>query len=357
VLVPLALLLLVVVAVAVLAGVRHVIGDGAVLAALPAAAAVGGVVVVLAVVVTVGLARNGEPDPEQAPDEPPAVAAPTGAAPLRPTTLELVAVGEDRLPPVPTAVGALVDGGTMVVRVVGLEPGSRATVHQCPAGSVRAAACRPGLPFTVGDDQRATVLVDLEDRFEGGGDVVDCARTDCSVVVFGTSRLEVLTIFGRPAPPAVTVEVDPNALAPGGTLAAAAEHLPPGAEASFAVCRPGGHTSADCAEPTPAVTVGADGRAAAPVTVRAGRCPRGARCAIAVIVEGGGPRAYAPLRLIGRGGVAYEDARLAAGLGAAGLFLLIALVLVRRTDWTPVEGDPFAGVTIPEDPFADAGER
>ena len=28
-------------------------------------------------------------------------------------------------------------------------------------------------------------------------------------------------------------------------------------------------------------------------------------------------------------------------------------VLLRRTDWTPVGGDPFAGVEIPRDPFAD----
>jgi hypothetical protein len=74
---------------------------------------------------------------------------------------------------------------------------------------------------------------------------------------------------------------------------------------------------------------------------------------VAVVVDGGAPRAYAPLRIIGRSGVAYDDPRLRAGLVVAALLVGIALVLLRRTDWTPVGGDPFAGVEIPRDPFAD----
>jgi len=89
------------------------------------------------------------------------------------------------------------------------------------------------------------------------------------------------------------------------------------------------------------------------VTISAGRCPRGASCAIAVVVGDGGPRAFAPLRLIGRAGATYEQGRLRTGLVMAGLLLLVALWLLRRTDWTPVDGDPFAGVVIPDDPFAD----
>jgi hypothetical protein len=72
-----------------------------------------------------------------------------------------------------------------------------------------------------------------------------------------------------------------------------------------------------------------------------------------VTTDGSGPLALTRLRLIGRGGAGYDDERLRAGLVAAGLLLAGAVVLLRRTDWTPVEGDPFEGVIIPADPFAD----
>jgi hypothetical protein len=159
-------------------------------------------------------------------------------------------------------------------------------------------------------------------------------------------------VFDRPAPPPPTIRADPVALPPGGALTAVATGLPAGAEAAFVVCRPGGDGDADCGPPTERVRVDREGRATAPVTVNPGRCPRGTTCAVAVVVEDGGPRAFAHLRLLGRSGATYDDARLAIGLAIAGLLLLAALVLWRTTDWTPVGGDPFAGVVVPEDPFA-----
>jgi hypothetical protein len=361
VLASLSFIALLVVAGIALSGAHRVLDDGAVRVAGVAAVAGVGVLVVLAVV-AVGLGGRAA-GPDDGDDDPPANQeeaadddAP-GAAPLRQPSVALRAVGPHGLPPVPGAVGDLRDGGSLVLRVDGLDAGSVATVHQCPAGTLAARSCRPGLPFTVGDDRRSTVLVDLEDRFDVDGETVDCIRVDCSIVVFGTSRLEVLTVFGRPAPPSVTIAVDPGTLPPGGTLTVMAEHLRAGSETSFVVCRPDGDRSADCGEPTRAVVAGVDGRVRGAVTVGSGRCPRGARCAIGVIVDGSGPRAYAPLHLIGRGGVAYDDARLVTGMALGGVLLLVALVLLRRTDWTPVEGDPFAGVTLPDDPFADVVDR
>jgi hypothetical protein len=110
----------------------------------------------------------------------------------------------------------------------------------------------------------------------------------------------------------------------------------------------------DCGLATVPVLAGADGVASAQVTVTPGRCPRGATCGVAVAVEGGGPRAYAPVDLLGRAGASYEDRRLRIGLLVAAALAVIALVLLRRTDWTPVEGDPFAHVHLPDDPFDDA---
>jgi hypothetical protein len=49
----------------------------------------------------------------------------------------------------------------------------------------------------------------------------------------------------------------------------------------------------------------------------------------------------------------YDEQRVAIGFGIAGLLLAVAVVLLRVTDWTPVGGDPFAGIEVPEDPFAD----
>ena len=359
----LAFLALLLVAGVVLAGARTVLDDGAVRVA--GVAALGGVgVVVLLAALAAGVGVDGRSATDDADgDDGPATEetavddGTAGHAPLRQAGAVLLAVGALGLPPVPGALGDLDDGDPLVLRVNGLLPGSTATVHQCVAGARLARSCRPGLPFTVNDDQRSTVLVDLQVRFEGAGETVDCRRVDCSVVVFGTSRLELLTFFGQPAPQPVTVAVDPATLPPGGTLTATAEHLRPGSQASFVVCRPAGDRSADCGDPTRAGLVGPDGLVRGSVTVGSGRCPRGAQCAVAVMVDGGGPRAYAPLRLIGRGGVAYDDTRLAAGVGAASLLLLAAFALLHRTDWTPVVGDPFAGVTLPEDPFAEVDDR
>lgn len=279
----------------------------------------------------------------------------TGGVPLRPVTIGLVASPEHQLPRVPVAVGGLADGTVVVVGVSGLDPGSRGSVHQCPSGALVARACRAGLPLSADGNGKAVVLVDLEDRFEvAGARPVDCTNaTGCSIVLFGSSRLEAVTVFGQTAPRPVTIEAEPARVPPGGTTLATARGLPPGGRTSFVVCRPAGRGEADCGAPISAGMADGAGEATAQVTVGAGRCPRGARCALAVVVGDGAPRAFAPLRLIGRSGASYEQWRLRAGLVVAGLLLLVALWLLRRTDWTPVDGDPFAGVTLPEDPFAD----
>lgn len=282
----------------------------------------------------------------------------TGGAQLRTPAIRLVATPEGRLPQVPPLVGNVADGTVLVVGVAGLDPASRMSVHQCPSGSHMPGGCRAGLPVSADENGSAVVLVDLEDRFEvAGAAPVDCADdAGCSIVVFGSTRLEVITVFGRPAPPPIRIEASPARVAPGGTVVATATGVPAGASTSFVVCRPAGGGEADCGDPVPAGRTDGAGQATAQVTVGAGRCPRGASCAIAVVIDDGGPRAFANVVLIGRSGAAYEDGRLRAGLGAAAILALVALWLLRRTDWTPVEGDPFAGVTIPEDPFAEDAE-
>lgn len=325
--------------------------------------AVTGVVVLLLVVGLVGalagLGVDTDEEPPSRTSEPAARVDPPGPAPLRRPTVYLTATPSDSLPPVPRAVGDLEDGTVLVLGVSGLEPGSRGTVHQCPTGAIDSDDCRPGLPVTMSDEGGASLLVDLEERFDVGlrdPEEVECTGAECSIVVFGSSRLEIVTVFGGPAPPAVAVVADPARVPPGGTLTATAVNLPAGARASFVVCRPDGQRAADCGSPTDPVVVDDEGGAVAEVTVGAGRCPRGARCAVAVIIDDGGPRAYAPLALIGRAGAAYDDARVRVGLAVAVVLLVGALVLLRRTDWTPVGGDPFAGVELRTDPFGDEAD-
>jgi Neocarzinostatin family len=348
-------LVIVVSALALVAGVARLGDDDG---AARVVVAVTGVVVLALVAVgaMAGLGVDTDAEPPSPTNEPaPRVDAP-GPAPLLQPTVRLTATPSESLPPVPRAVGDLEDGTVVVLGLAGLEPGSMATVHQCPTGAVDSDDCRPGLPVTTSDQGGATVLVDLEERFDVAfpdSSEVECIDAECSIVVFGSSRLEIVTVFGEPAPPAVAVVADPTSVPPGGTLTATAVNLPSGARASFVVCRPDGDGTADCGSRTDAVVVDDEGRAAAEVTIGAGRCPRGADCAIAVVIDDGGPRAYAPLALIGRAGAAYDDARVRVGLAVAVVLLVGALVLLRRTDWTPVGGDPFAGVELPADPFGD----
>ncbi len=364
---------MVVVAVAVVLGALVLLGmvaaasgegtsGGGATRALAVGAGVVVLLVVLAVVVGgVGLdMRSSSPSEDAAPEEgtPPVSTVPVGPPPLRQPTINLVAGLEDELPLVPGVVGDLAEGEVVVLGVAGLDPGSAATVHQCPTGAARPSACRAGVPLSADDGGRAVVLVDLQDRLAvGGADEVPCVgarTTGCSIVVFGSARLEVVTVFGAAAPPPIGVSADPPAVPPGGTTQVMATGLPRGARASFAICRPGGRGEADCGAETATVAVDDTGRAMGTITVPAGRCPRGGTCGIAVLVgDDGGPQAFASLLLIGRAGPGYDHGRLRLGLGAAAALLLIAVGLLRRTDWTAVEGDPFAGVTIPDDPFAE----
>jgi hypothetical protein len=336
-------------AVLVVAALRLALGRG-VASVVVVAGAIG---VLLLLAVSLGGVDQGGSERADPIDSPIEEAPGSGPAPLRPAQARLAATSPDALPPVPRAVGDLEPGAVLVVRVSGLDERSTATVHQCRAGEPEASRCRAGMVVNVNERGTATVLVDLEPEFEVGlgTDVVDCGLEACSLVVFGSSRLELVTVFGRPAPPPARLEADPSALPPGARLTATATGLEPGTRAAFVVCRPGGEADADCGAPTDHQRVGRDGRVSGEVPVTPGRCPRGETCAVAVVVGDGGPLAFTRLELLGRSGVTYDRTRLAVGLGVAAVLLLVALRLLRHTDWTPVEGDPFAGVEIPEDPF------
>jgi hypothetical protein len=334
----------------VVVAVRTALDDGPMRAVVTVAA------VTLTALLVVGALGTGLPgsgsSEEEAADPAPTTTAPARATPLLDVDVELAARAPDQLPAIAPVLGALADGDSVVIAASGLDELTRATVHQCPAGAAVPAECREGLSVTVSEHQRLTVLVDLVERFGIGSSSVDCTVEDCSVVIFGSERLELRTVFGREAPPPVEVSAEPAALPPGSDVTARATGLPPRAEVTFSVCRPDGNGGADCGASS-RVQSTADGTALAELEVSAGRCGRGEVCAVAVEAGDSGALAYRHLHLIGRGGASYDDDRVALGLLAAAVLLGIALLVLRRTDWTPVEGDPFAGVVLPEDPFAE----
>lgn len=334
----------------VLAAVRAALDDGPVRTVVTAAAGV--VMVLLVVAVIGGGVTDRRASEEEVADPVPTTTVPVGGTPLRDPDVELAAREPDQLPAVAPVLGDLSDGDTVVIAASGLDSFTRATVHQCPTGATVPGLCRVGLPVTVSEHERLTVLVDLVERFGVGSRSVDCEIDDCSVVIFGSSRLELRTVFGREAPPRVEVSADPAAVPPGSDVTARATGLPPRAEVSFSICRPDGDGGADCGARS-RVRSTAGGAAEVELEVGAGRCGRGEVCAVAVAVGESGALAYRHLHLIGRGGAAYNDDRVALGLIAAAVLLGLALLLLRRTDWTPVEGDPFAGVVLPADPFAE----
>ena len=208
-----------------------------------------------------------------------------------------------------------------MVGVAGLEPGSRG--HGAPVPDRGIGPERlpggSGVPRgSAGESVGARGPRGGRSRWRGGDDV-DCTRDDCSVVVFG---------YVAPRGPD---RVRRACAAPGDAgrrprRGASGRHphrrrptsfrrdpRPPSPSAD-----PTARLPSTAEPPTPGVSADPDGRASASLTVAAGRCPRGSTCAVAVVVDGGEPRAYAPLRIIGRSGVAYDDPRLRAGLGGRG---------------------------------------
>jgi hypothetical protein len=79
--------------------------------------------------------------------------------------------------------------------------------------------------------------------------------------------------------------------------------------------------------------------------VGTGECRRGRPCAIGVL---GGSQwaAVARLALAGTAGADPPRNRVVTGWVVAAAASVAGVVLVRRTDWAPAGGDPFAGISV-----------
>lgn len=312
-----------------------------------------GALVVLTVVSVAGVALIGVDEDE--------ASTPQTAVPVRAVDVVLEPPGDDPFPDPEVPIAGLVDGDTLLVRL----PDQRGqSVHQCPADRVRPAACARGIPAGGDGTSRGgpVVLVELTEVIATPAGAVDCTEQACVLAALGPDGRPTVTralAFGE-ALTSAQVLVQTTPVAPGEEVTVRLRDLPPGAQGEVTLCVPG-RDGADpaCGAPAPRVPFEADRSGAAtvqltveagPVGGGAGRCERRSPCAIGV-VGAPVPTRYAPVRFTAPPGPDVPVERTGAGLAAAALLAAAAVLVVRRTDWNPPGGDPFAGVTLGGDPF------
>lgn len=279
----------------------------------------------------------------------------TGIEPrVRPPDV-VIALPEDpfeALPP-PVALQGLEDGD---VRMVEIAFDGAVTLHQCRAGSVTADRCAAGV-VALAVDRSPGALVELRTGIHTPAGRVDCTATSCVLAAFDGPELllEVPLVFGGPSPPPPRATVTPpSGVRAGQDVIVTVGGLAPGAAGRVAFCTAAeGATTARCRDDAAAELsppLGPRGEATA--TVRVGSCPRTDRCAVRVAISGA-PPAYAELDFASPPGPDLGRGQLAGGLAAAGALFVAAMVLIRRTDWTNPDGDPFTGIDVShDDPFA-----
>ena len=288
--------------------------------------------------------------PSNEPSAPRPSARPAGRGP----TVHLRAAGdldEGSFPPPDRTVGELDPSTVLTVVVTGFPEFATARASQCVHGG--RVICRNSIAVQFDVDGTATFqyLVDDDPVGTGSSGACGAAAAPCSIVVQdvdGDARAEIGTVFGGPAPTPGRLTVSPRTdLREGQAVHVRATGQRPGAEVEIVVCAAPARTGASrCGAPGPAVTtvVDADGNASATLRIDEGPvgtervfCRREQRCAVVVRSDSAVVRtALVPIGFAEPPGAVYDDWRLALGLGCAGLLLLAATWLVRRTDWAPV---------------------
>jgi hypothetical protein len=280
-----------------------------------------------------------------------AVALVGGGAPLDAPDLELGATRAGDLPGTTVTIGDLADGDVLLIDVTGFAPRSDAMALQC-AWTGAARACESVLPVALDGRGHARFLVRLRDEVAGTS-CREATRACVLVVSAGEVRAIAVTFFGGPARPLPELTVDDAAAARGSEVTATLEHLPPSASAAVALCSPG-EGAPSCGPTLANLRADATGSATVSLTVGEG-CAREQPCGLALVLAGDTePVASTPFAVVGRSvALRYDTARLRIGVLAAVAFAFAAVLLLWRTDWTPVIADPFAGIELPDDPFAE----
>lgn len=278
------------------------------------------------------------------------------ARPVRPADVVLTPPEERAaFPAPPPAISGLAPRDVVMVEALVGRQGD-VLAAQCELGALR---CAPGIIVRPDDEGVVRALVPLERTIRFAGGSVDCAERRCGLVIGGDHVIySVPLIFGaRAATP--TLEVSGGrALRHGGEVLVTLRDFPPGPVTVTLCAPPGPIDPGACGAPAPEVVVDvpSTGRARVRYLARVGAvgssgatCRAGAACAVATPGVAAAPAEITFSRL------AHADPpgrRVATGLGVAAVLLLAAGWVLRRTDWTPTEGDPFVGVVL-SDPFDD----
>ena len=248
----------------------------------------------------------------------------------------------DRLPP----------NGVVAVHVSGFDAYARAIAEQCLTGAFRSCANQISVQFDEDGEAQFQYLID-DDFYPSvapaGGCRANAGR--CTIVVRsvdGNARSEIQTIFLDSVAPPGRIEVAPSSglSLDGEMVVVRVRDFPPGVNVQAMLCAVPSATGDRCGAPgaVGAIEVGPDGTGETHLFIAPGivgadraRCFRGDRCGVSVFSESVFARAaVVPISFEGPIGARYSTARLMLWLGLALLFIAIAAVLLRRTDWSAV---------------------
>jgi hypothetical protein len=288
----------------------------------------------------------------------------TEASALEPTRREVEAGVRDVVVIAPTAdqffTPPVVDdiNGRVVLSVhaFGFEPLVGGHVEQCVLTRGRVTRCGNSFPVQFTENGTARFQYLVGDRYRDPAATAPiCApgTTSCVVLVTdGDVTAVVQTVFGAPMPEQrVTFAPAPNDLVSGERVHVAMTGFTPGTRVRVALCAaPAIIGTSRCGAPGPVThaLVAADGTATARLAMREGSvgtdhvaCGRDTPCALVVNADAGVPVVPAvDVTFLSGPGAAYDATQVALGLTVAAMFLALAVLLARTTDWRkPSEAD------------------
>lgn len=224
---------------------------------------------------------------------------------------------EDSTLPGSSVVGDLRDGEVVELTVQNATGHATGHVRQCVRTQERLAPCWNPFPVQFDSDGAARVQYQLDAR--------ECpTEVGCVIAVdVDGTRTVAHTIFGAPAPPPPHVELSPpGPYVEGDLVTVVVSNVAPLLAVGISYCDP------RCADRT---SVAADDLGHATTTVQVGgRCPC---CGIAVLA--GVTETFVTLRFAPTPTPHYHPTRLAGGLAAAAVLLILAWLIIVTTDWRP----------------------
>ena len=241
------------------------------------------------------------------------------------------------------------------VHARGFEPFARAVSQQCAPSITRLCANTIPVQFDADGEARFQYLVSAD--FLTPQSVTGRCRANaapCTIEVRSVAddgavtHGEIQTIFEDALPPAGRITVTPaTGLSLGGRrVTVTVRGYPPGVMVTAMLCAAPAATGPSCGAPGPtaALRVGRDGTGTTRLVIKPGPvgaegapCSRGDDCGVSVVSDEVFARApVVPITFAAPPGADYDPTRLALGVAIAALFLVIATVLIVRTDWSPV---------------------